>query len=149
VNDLKKQLLLAAERGDAEAQYNLGMIYDNALDDSHYPTEGDRPEAMRWFLAAAEQGLCRAQIKIAEMYADEREPPESSVKACAWFLLAATGLRGAHLQKAQSAYRSASSRLTPVQVAEVRRLTQSWKPKTAPAALSPDRYEITRSRARA
>jgi TPR repeat protein len=149
VNDLKKQLLLAAERGDAEAQFNLGMMYDNALDDSHYPTKGDRPEAMRWFLAAAEQGLCRAQVKLAELYADEPETPESSVKACTWFILAATGLRGAHLQKAQTAYRSASSRLTPVQIAEVRRFTQSWQPKAAVAALSPDHYEIIRNRARA
>jgi hypothetical protein len=148
MNDWKKNLLQAAERGDAEAQFNLGMLYDNALDDSHYPTQGDRPEAMRWFLAAAEQGLSRAQIKLAEMYADEPEAPESSVKACAWFLLAATGLRGAHLQKAQSAYRNASSRLTPMQIAEVSRFTQSWKPKAA-LAPSPDHYEITRGRARA
>lgn len=145
---MKKHLLLAAERGDAEAQFNLGMMYDNGLDDSHYPTASERPEAMRWFLAAAEQGLSRAQIKLAEMYAADPETPESSVKACAWFLLAATGLRGAHLQKAQSAYRSASARLTPVQIAEVRRFTQSWKPK-ASAAPSSDRYEINRGRARA
>jgi hypothetical protein len=148
MNDLKTHLLQAAERGDAEAQFNLGMLYDNALDDSHYPTQADRPEAMRWFLAAAEQGLPRAQVKLAEMYADEHETPESSVKACAWFLLAAPGLRGAHLQKAQSAYRSASSRLTPVQIAEVSRFTQGWKPKSD-AVPSPDRYEITRGRARA
>ncbi len=148
MDDLTKQMLLAAERGDAEAQFNLATIYDNALD-SQYPTDGGRPEAMRWFLAAAEQGLPRAQVKLAEMYADEREPPESSVKACAWFVLAATGLRGEHLQKAQFAYRRASSRLTPVQIAEVMRFTQSWKPKAGGAALSPDHYEITRSRARA
>jgi TPR repeat protein len=146
VDDLTKQMLLAAERGDADAQFNLATIYDNSLG-SPYPADGGRPEAMRWFLAAAEQGLSRAQVRLAEMYNDERDTPESSVKACAWFLLAATGLRGEHLQKAQAAYRSASSRLTPVQVAEVRRFTQSWKPKAA-AALSGS-YEITRSRARA
>jgi hypothetical protein len=148
MNDLKTHLLQAAERGDADAQFNLGMLYDNALDDSHYPTQGDRPQAMRWFLAAAEQGLSRAQVKLAEMYADEHEAPESLVKACAWFLLAASGLRGAHLHKAQAAYRSASSRLTPVQIAEVSRLTQGWKPRST-AVPSPDRYEITRGRARA
>jgi TPR repeat protein len=141
-------MLLAAERGDAEAQFNLGTIYDNTLG-SQYPTDGGRPEAMRWFLAAAEQGLSRAQVKLAEMYDDERETPESSVKACVWFLLAATGLRGAHLQKAQSAYRTASSRLTPAQIAEVRRFTQGWKPKAAGAALSPDHYEVAPGKARA
>lgn len=146
MDDLTKQMLVAAERGDAEAQFNLGTIYDNTLG-SPYPVAGGRPEAMRWFLAAAEQGLSRAQGKLAEMYDEERELPENSVKACAWFLLAATGLRGSHLQRAQSAYRSASSRLTPAQIAEVRRLTQSWKPKAA-AAASSGSYEITRGRAR-
>lgn len=147
MDDMTKQILLAAERGDAEAQFNLGTIYDNSLG-SQYPADGGRPEAMRWFIAAAEQGLPRAQAKLAEMYDAERETPESSVKACVWFLLAATGLRGAHLQKAQSDYRSASARLTPVQVVEVRRLIHGWKPK-AMVAPSPDHYEISRRGARA
>ena len=64
-----------------------------------------------WFLAAAEQGLPRAQIKIAEIYAGESEIiPGSSVKACGWFLLAAATLRGAQLERAQSAYQRASSK---------------------------------------
>ena len=66
---MKKHLLQAAERGDAEAQFNLGIIYENGLDDSRYAAEGNRPEAVRWLLAAAEQGLPRAQIKLAEIYA--------------------------------------------------------------------------------
>jgi TPR repeat protein len=57
---------------------------------------------MRWLLAAAEQGLPRAQIKLAEIYAGEPEIPENSVKACGWYLLATASLRGAHLQNAQS-----------------------------------------------
>jgi len=68
---MKKHLLEAAERGDAEAQFNLGVIYENGLNDSRYAAEGNRPEAVRWLLAAAEQGLPRAQIKLAEIYADE------------------------------------------------------------------------------
>jgi TPR repeat protein len=31
---MKKHLLEAAERGDAEAQFNLGIIYENGLNDS-------------------------------------------------------------------------------------------------------------------
>ena len=126
--DLKRHLLQAAERGDAEAQFNLGMIYENGLDDSRYAVEGNRPEAMRWFSAAAEQGLSRAQIKLAEIYAGEPEIPENSVKACGWFLLATASLRGAQLQRAQAAYQRASFRLTPDQNAEVRRFAQAWKP---------------------
>ena len=127
---MKKHLLQAAERGDTEAQFNLGIMHENRLDDSRYAVEGGRPEAMRWLLAAAEQGLPRAQIKLAEIYAGEPKIPENSVKACGWYLLATTSLCGAHLQKAQSAYQRAAFLSTPSQIAEVARFAQSWKSKS-------------------
>lgn len=127
---MKKHLLQAAERGNAEAQFNLSIMYENGLDDSQYAVEGNRPEAMRWLLAAAEQGLPRAQIRLAEIYAGEPDTPESSVSACRWYLLATAHLRGAYLQKAQIAYQRISVHLTPAQDAEVRRFAQAWKPKT-------------------
>jgi TPR repeat protein len=134
---MKKHLLEAAERGNAEAQFNLGVICENGLD-NHYAVEGSRLEAERWFLAAAEQGLPRAQIKVAEIYAEEPEIPESSVKACGWFLLATATLRGAHLERAQSAYQRASFRLTPAQIAQARNFAEGWKPNTLTVAATSD-----------
>ena len=52
------------------AQFNLGVLYDSRLDDNGYAIEGDRAEAIKWMLAAAEQGLPRAQSRLAELYAD-------------------------------------------------------------------------------
>lgn len=138
---MKNHLLQAAERGDAEAQFNLAMIYENGLDDSRYAAEGNRPEAMRWFRAAADQGLARAQLKLAEICAGEPERPESSVEACGWYLLATASLRGAPLQNAQSAYQRVALRLTKDQSAEVSRFAQSWKPKPT-VSPSSDQYEI-------
>jgi TPR repeat protein len=137
---MKKHLIEAAERGNAEAQCNLGIMYENGLSDSRYVTEGSRPEAVRWLLAAAEQGLSRAQVKLAEIYAGEPDTPESSIQACAWFLLAATSLRGAQLKRVQSGYERASLHLTLPQIAKARHFAQSWKP-TPPlgAALSESR----------
>jgi TPR repeat protein len=132
-----KHLLQAAERGDAEAQFNLGVICENGLDDSRYAVEGSRPDAMKWLLAAAEQGLARAQVRLAEIYAGEPETPENSIKACGWFLLATANLRGAHLQKAQSGYEHASVHLTPAQIARARHFAQIWKPKAPIAATVP------------
>ena len=43
---MKKHLLQAAERGDAEAQFNLGIMSENGLYDSSYAVEGNRPEAV-------------------------------------------------------------------------------------------------------
>ena len=70
-----KQLQLAAEGGDAAAQFNLGVLYDSRLDDNGYPIEGNRAEAVRWLLAAAEQGLPRAQSQLATMYAGGPDAP--------------------------------------------------------------------------
>jgi TPR repeat protein len=125
---MEKHLLQAAERGDAEAQFNLGIMYENGLGDSRYIAEGNRSEAVRWLLAAAEQGLPRAQIKLAEIYAGEPDAPESSVRACGWLLLATRSLHGAHLQRAQSAYRRVSSGLTPAEIEQARCFAQSWTP---------------------
>ena len=81
---MEKRLLQAAEAGDARAQCNLGILYDNGLDDNGYVIEGNRPQAMRWLLAAAEQGLPRAQIKLAEVYADRPDVSGSHATACGW-----------------------------------------------------------------
>lgn len=137
---MKKHLVQAAERGDAEAQFNLGIMYENELLDSRYVTEGSRSEAVRWFLAAAEQGLARAQVKLAEMYTAE---PDGSVKACEWYLMAANGLRGGHLQKVQSAYERASRGLTPAQAAQVIRFVRDWEPKASALAAIYDQPKVT------
>jgi TPR repeat protein len=129
---MQKHLIQAAERGDAEAQFNLAIMYQNGVLDSRYVAEGSRPEAERWLLAAAEQGLARAQVKLAEIYAAESDRPDGALEACKWYLLATRELRGGHLQEAQSAYQRVASCLTPTQTAEVNRLVQDWKPKGAP-----------------
>ena len=124
-----KHLLLAAESGDAAAQFNLAVLYDSRLDDNGYAIEGNRAEAMKWLLAAAEQGLPRAQSKLAEMYADGADVPEDYISACAWFLLGTTSLRGIHRHRAQSGYERISSHLTPEQLAEAMDFAGNWKPK--------------------
>jgi TPR repeat protein len=53
---IEKQLLRAAEAGDAGSQYNLGMLCNNGMDDNGYAVTGDRPQAVKWLLAAAKQG---------------------------------------------------------------------------------------------
>ncbi len=90
MQDLKKELLAAAEGGSADAQLNLGVMLKNRVDDNGYAIEGNKPQAVRWLLAAAEQGLSRAQVKLAEVYADAPDISGSHATACGWFLVAAT-----------------------------------------------------------
>jgi len=125
---VEKRLLQAAEAGDAHAQCNLGILYDNGMDDNGYVVEGNKPQAVRWLLAAAEQGLSRAQVKLAEVYADAPDIAGSHATACGWFLLAAVGLRGIHLHSAQSGYERIASHLTPAQIAEARCFARDWTP---------------------
>jgi len=126
--DVTKRLLLAAEQGDADAQFNLGVLYDNRLDDNHRPIAGNRGQAMEWFLRAASQGLPRAQVRLAEMHADGPETSEDSVRACAWFLLAIENLSGIHRQRAQSGYAQISSHMTAPQITEARDRARVSKP---------------------
>ena len=81
---------------------------------------------------------CRAQIKLAEIYAEESEIADRSVKACGWFLLETMTLSGGQLEQAQSAYRRASSRLAPAQIAAARHFADAWEPKSTTAAASSD-----------
>ena len=134
---VEKRLLQAAEAGDARAQCNLGILYDNGLDDNGYIVEGNRPQAVRWLLAAAEQGLPRAQVKLAEVYADGPDISGRHATACGWFLLAAMGLRGIHLHKARSGYERVASHLTPAQIVEARRFACDWTPKRSKEPADP------------
>ena len=75
---------MAAEQGHAQAQFNLGVMYDNG--------EGvpeDDAEAVKWFRMAAEQGYALAQYNLGVMYATGEGVPEDYVRAYAWFNLAA------------------------------------------------------------
>jgi len=135
---MKKHLLEAAERGDAEAQFNLAMMCENGAADSRYTSEGNHSEAMRWLLAAATQGLPRAQLKLAEFYAVQSETPDDLVSACGWYLVATANLDGVRLKEAQTAYRRLADRLTPSQSAEARQFADDWKPMDPALAASLD-----------
>ena len=54
----------AAEQGFAEAQYNLGVRYDQGQG-----VPQDYAEAVKWYRKAAEQGDAEAQLNLGVMYA--------------------------------------------------------------------------------
>ena len=53
-----------AEGGNAVAQYNIGLIYDNG-----WGVPQDDKEAVRWYTLAAEQEHAKAQYNLGVMYA--------------------------------------------------------------------------------
>jgi TPR repeat protein len=132
-----RNLRLAAESGDAAAQFNLGILYDSRLDDNGYVIEGNRTEAIRWLLAAAEQGLSRAQSRLAELYAGGPNASGNFVNACAWFLLATKNSRGIHRHLARSGYQQVATRLTPAQLSKAKRLAGLWRARSLPEIRPP------------
>ena len=124
----EKRLIAAAEGGDPHAQFNLGILYDSRFDDSGRPVEGNRADALKWLLRAAQQGLARAQNRLAELYEQGPEAARNCVKTAFWFHVAKANLSGAYRQAAQSGYDRILARMTPPQIAKVERAVQTWKP---------------------
>jgi TPR repeat protein len=124
---IMRRLRIAAESGEAAAQFNLGVLYDSRLDDNGYAVEGDRAEALKWLLAAAEQGLPRAQKMLAELYAAGPNVSGNYVNACAWFLLASANSRGIHREQARSGYQRIAAKLTQAQRARAKDLARVWR----------------------
>ena len=74
-----------AERGDAEAQFILGIMYD---DGEGVPQ--DYAEAVRWYRRAAEQDNADAQFKLGVGYDNGYGVPQDLVQAHKWYNLAAS-----------------------------------------------------------
>lgn len=60
-----QQTLEAAQRGDAEAQYDLACMYVNGN-----KVEQNLAKAARWFRKAAEQGHALSQAGLGFMYSN-------------------------------------------------------------------------------
>ena len=58
---------LAADQGDAGAQYNLGVMYDNGQG-----VPQNYAEAVKWYRLAADQGDASAQYNLGVMYDNGR-----------------------------------------------------------------------------
>ena len=73
-----------AEQGSTEAQYNLGICYDNGQG-----VEQSYEEAVKWYTLAAEQGLAQAQYNLGYYYCNGQGVKQSYEEAAKWYTLAA------------------------------------------------------------
>ena len=73
-----------AEQGNAQAQYNLGLLYEQGLGvEQHLRT------AMTLYRAAAQQGNADAQYNLGVMHANGRSVFKNRKRAAEWWQLAA------------------------------------------------------------
>ena len=75
----------AAEAGDADAQYDRGLMY--AVGVNGVPKNA--AEAMKWYRKAAEQGLAGAQFLLGMMYYEGDGVPQDYAEAAKWIRKAA------------------------------------------------------------
>ena len=74
----------AAERGDAAAQFGLGVMYERG-----YGVTEDDTEAVRWYRMAAGQGYAKAQSNLGVMYDNGEGVPEDDTEAVRWYRMVA------------------------------------------------------------
>jgi TPR repeat protein len=78
------QIRLAAERGDAKAQNNLGLLYDSGKG-----VPQDYAQAAVWFRRAADQGYSNAQFNLASLYWNGQGVPKDFSLSAFWYQKAA------------------------------------------------------------
>ena len=130
MSNLITHVRAAAERGEAGAQFNLAVFYDNGLDDNGHDAGRDRREAIKWLRKAAGQGLARAQTKLAELYAEQSDLRQ----AYAWYLVAAANSDSTNAEQAETKMSRIASQLTAAQLDRANKLARSWIAKTADAS---------------
>jgi len=109
-----------AEQGNADAQFNLGVMY--------YFGRGvrqDYKEAVRWYRLAAAQGHASAQYKLGSMYHHGQDVPRDFVQAYMWSSLAAA--QGHEL--ARKARGLLAEKMTAEELVKASLLAREWKPK--------------------
>jgi TPR repeat protein len=73
-----------AESGDANAQFNLGMLYARGQG-----VPQDYQKAVEWYQKAGEQGVAAAQYNLGLIYANGQGVPRNAEEAARWFQKAA------------------------------------------------------------
>ena len=108
-----------AEKGDARAQYNLGLLYASGLGVTH-----DYQAALKWHRLAAGQGHAGAQNELAQMYAKGQGVPQDNVRAYVWYTVAAESSSGGSKSEIMKDRDKMTSHMTTGQVQKAQEIAQ-------------------------
>jgi uncharacterized protein len=104
-----------AEQGNAGAQFNLGVMYNNGQG-----VPEDYKTAVKWFRLAAEQGQANAQFNLGVMYNNGQGVPQDYIRAHMWWNLAASS----GYKDAVSGRDAVSKRMTPADISTAQKLAR-------------------------
>ncbi len=120
-----RELRPLAKQGNANAQYNLGIMYENGRG-----VPQDDAEAVKWYRKAAEEGYAKAQVLFGNMYLQGYGVPQDYVQAHMWFDVAASRLPPGKQRDLAAEARDLVGRfMTSTQIAEAEKLAREWRPK--------------------
>jgi uncharacterized protein len=122
--DSVAHLKLRADQGIADAQYNLGVLYDNGQGVSQ-----DYVEAAKWYRKAADQGDASAQFNLGALYTNGQGVPQDFVIAHTWLNLAAAQ---GHVKARTLRDGLENKMMTAEQIAQAQSLAVKWKPVKRP-----------------
>lgn len=108
----------AADRGHAEAQFNLAHLYARGQG-----VPKDEQEAARWCRAAATHGFAPAQERLGVRYAQGRGLPQENGQAYFWLTVAANN-GNRHADKLRAEMRA---KLTPSEAAQQEQSAVAWQ----------------------
>lgn len=115
-----------AERGDAGAQNILGAMYFyGGTHTSQDSISQDKPEGVKWFRRAADQGDAEAQGQLSFIYLNGDGVPQNYVEALKWQTLRASQNKDRDDDTLREMF---ISKMTPQQIAEAQRLASQWQP---------------------
>ena len=115
-----KLILPLAEQGDADAQFNLALMYEDGLG-----VPQDYKEAVRLYRLSAEQGDAKAQSNLGNNYALGEGVPQDYVSAHMWFNLSSSqGITNAVTNRT-----IVEEEMSKQQIEKAQELARNWKPK--------------------
>ena len=80
---IQKEMIMTAKLGDAIAQYNLGLMYEQGKG-----VPQDYKEAVKWYRKSAEQGLADAQSMVGVCHADGLGVAKKPIEGYPWYNIA-------------------------------------------------------------
>src|SRR5271165_6909427 len=125
---LRERLLESAQKGDADAQFELGKNYETG----RIGLPKDLAQAEHWYRLAADQGDPFAEASLGILYQFGKGVHQDSVQALMWFEVALARSSGGDRASIAELRDDLITDMTSAQISEARRLAREFKPK-APA----------------
>jgi len=113
----RRQWFPQAEKGDAKAQYNLGVIFANGKG-----VPKNDGEAVKWYREAAEQGHAGGQFGLGSAYFLGRGVPENYLHAYMWLALA----KAQGHEKAAKGLDVVKAKMTGAEISKARDSASLW-----------------------